>query len=52
MAKIKLGNIDTRAPDNFDKQATKEKNIKILEELDALQNLLYAEGQVQFAFDW
>jgi len=45
MAKIKLGDIDTRAPKDWDKQATKEKNIKILEELDDLQNLLYAESK-------
>jgi PPK2 family polyphosphate:nucleotide phosphotransferase len=45
MAKIKLGDIDTRAPKDFDKQSTKEKNIKILEDLNELQNLLYAEGK-------
>jgi PPK2 family polyphosphate:nucleotide phosphotransferase len=45
MAKIKLGDIETRAPKDFDKQATKEKNIKITDELDELQNLLYAEGK-------
>lgn len=45
MAKIKLADIDTRAPKNWDKQETKEKNIKILEELNDLQNLLYAEGK-------
>jgi PPK2 family polyphosphate:nucleotide phosphotransferase len=37
--------MDTRAPKDWDKQATKEKNIKILEELDDLQNLLYAESK-------
>ena len=45
MAKIKLGEIDTRAPKDFDKQETKEKNIKITDELNELQNLLYAEGK-------
>jgi PPK2 family polyphosphate:nucleotide phosphotransferase len=45
MAKIKLADMDTRAPKDWDKQATKEKNIKILEELDDLQNLLYAESK-------
>jgi len=45
MAKIKLGDIDTRAPKDFDKLATKEKNTKIVEELNDLQNLLYAEGK-------
>jgi len=43
MSRIKLSDIDTRAPKDWDKQATKEKNIKIIEELDDLQNLLYAE---------
>jgi len=45
MAKIKLDDIDTRAPKDFDKQDTKEKNSQILEELNELQNLLYAEGK-------
>ncbi len=45
MEKIKLNQIDTRAPKEFDKQATKEKTIKILDELNELQNLLYAEGK-------
>ncbi len=45
MAKIKLNDIDTRAPKDLDKQATKEKNIKITDELNELQNLLYAEGK-------
>jgi len=45
MAKIKLADIDTRAPKDFEKQETKEKNIKLQEELDDLQNLLYAEGK-------
>lgn len=45
MSKIKLSNIDTRAPKDLDKNATKEKTLAILEELDELQNLLYAEGK-------
>ncbi|WP_276500024.1 PPK2 family polyphosphate kinase [Terrimonas pollutisoli] len=45
MNKIRLSNIDTRAPRNLDKNATKEKTVAILEELDELQNLLYAEGK-------
>ncbi len=45
MAKIKLGDIDTRAPKGFDKQETKEKNIKLTDDLNELQNLLYAEGK-------
>jgi PPK2 family polyphosphate:nucleotide phosphotransferase len=45
MAKTELAGIDTRAPKDFDKLATKEKINKILEELNELQNLLYAEGK-------
>jgi len=40
-----LEKIDTRAPESFDKQKTKEKTQKILEELNELQNLLYAESK-------
>lgn len=43
MGKIKLNEIDTRAPNEFDKKETKERLAKMLEELDELQNLLYAE---------
>jgi len=45
MATIKLAKIDTRAPKDMDKQATKEKTAKLVEELDDLQNLLFAEGK-------
>lgn len=45
MPKIKLADIDTRAPKDWDKQETKEKTGKIIEELNELQNLLYAEGK-------
>lgn len=45
MGKIKLADISTRAPKDLDKQATKEKTAKILEELDELQNLLFAESK-------
>ena len=45
MGKIKLTEIDTRAPKSFDKEKTREKLPAILEELDELQNLLYAEGK-------
>jgi PPK2 family polyphosphate:nucleotide phosphotransferase len=45
MAKIQLSKIDTRAPKEMDKQATKEKTAKLVSELDDLQNLLYAEGK-------
>lgn len=45
MGKIRLKDISTRAPKDFDKEATKEKIQEILEELDELQNLLYAESK-------
>ena len=45
MAKIKLKDISTRAPKDWDKQETKEKTAAILEELNELQNLLYAESK-------
>ncbi len=45
MAKIKLADISTRAPKELDKKETKDKMDKILEELDELQNLLYAESK-------
>ena len=45
MGKIKLGEISTRAPKEFDKAETKEKTQAILEELDELQNLLFAESK-------
>jgi len=45
MAKIKLAETDTRAPKDLNKAETKEKTQAILEELDELQNLLYAEGR-------
>lgn len=45
MAKIKLKDISTRAPKDLDKEATKKKTQEILEELDDLQNLLYAQGE-------
>jgi PPK2 family polyphosphate:nucleotide phosphotransferase len=41
----KLEKIDTRAPSSFDKQDTKDKTAKTLEELNDLQNLLYAESK-------
>lgn len=43
--KTKLSDINTRAPKDFDKAATKEKLAGMLLELDELQNLLYAEGK-------
>jgi PPK2 family polyphosphate:nucleotide phosphotransferase len=45
MGKIRLKDIDTKAPENFDKKETKQKLEDILAELDELQNLLYAGSQ-------
>jgi PPK2 family polyphosphate:nucleotide phosphotransferase len=49
MAKSKndfeLSKISTRAPKSWDKDETKHKTIAIFQELDELQNLLYAEGK-------
>jgi len=45
MARIKLKEISTRAPKDFDKETTKKKITVILNELDDLQNLLFAESK-------
>lgn len=45
MARIKLSDIDTRAPKEADKAETKAKLEEILRDLDELQNLLYAENK-------
>lgn len=45
MAEINLKNISTKAPDGWDKEAAKLKTKDILEELNELQNLLYAENK-------
>jgi len=45
MNKIKLNEIDTRTPKDIDKKETKEKTLVILDELDELQNLLFAESK-------
>jgi PPK2 family polyphosphate:nucleotide phosphotransferase len=45
MGKIKLKDVDTRAPKNMDKEETKEKLAAVLQELDELQNLLFAESK-------
>ena len=45
MSKISLKEISTRAGKEFDKQETKDKTLRILEELDNLQNLLFAENK-------
>ena len=45
MSKIRLKDIDTRASKQLDKEKTKKDTAEILEELDELQNLLYAESR-------
>lgn len=45
MSQLNLKEISTRAGKEFDKQDTKDKTLKILEELDSLQNLLFAENK-------
>jgi PPK2 family polyphosphate:nucleotide phosphotransferase len=45
MKKITLKKIATTAPKGFEKEATKAKTAQLIEELDELQNLLYAEGK-------
>jgi PPK2 family polyphosphate:nucleotide phosphotransferase len=45
MGKIKLNELGTRAPKDLDKKETREKTLAIIEELDVLQNLLYAENK-------
>jgi PPK2 family polyphosphate:nucleotide phosphotransferase len=45
MGKIKLKDIDTRAPEKFDKKETREKLEGILQEMDELQNQLFAESK-------
>ena len=45
MASIKLAEIPTRAPKELDKEKINQETAAILEELDNLQNLLYAEGK-------
>lgn len=42
---VRLAEISTRAPEDFDKKQTKEKTARLVEELDELQNLLFAEGK-------
>lgn len=44
MGRIRLNDTDTRAPKEFEKIATKAKTAAMLDELDDLQNLLYAEN--------
>ena len=45
MSKIKLSDISTRAPKDLDKMVTKEITADLVNELDVLQNLLFAEGK-------
>ena len=45
MSEIKLNQIDTRAPKELDKKEIKVQTLTILEELDQLQNLLFAESK-------
>lgn len=45
MPKTNLSNISTRAPRGLDKDETKNKTLAILQELDELQNLLFAQGK-------
>src|SRR5437016_6088842 len=45
MGTTKLKEISTRAPKDWDKQETKEKTADILQKLDELQNLLFAESK-------
>jgi len=42
---VRLGEISTRAPEDFDKKQAKEKTARLVEELDELQNLLFAESK-------
>ena len=45
MSTIQLNDISTRAPKELEKVATKKLTAEMLEELDELQNLLFAEGK-------
>jgi PPK2 family polyphosphate:nucleotide phosphotransferase len=45
MPRIKLSEIDTRAPKHLEKEKIKEETAGILEQLNKLQNVLYADGK-------
>lgn len=45
MGNVRLKDISTRAPKKMDKEATKKKTEAMLQELNELQNLLYAENK-------
>lgn len=44
MSKVRLKEISTKAPKDFDKAVTKEKIVKMLQEFSELQNLLFASN--------
>ncbi len=45
MPAIHLDKISTKAPKKHDKEKIKAKTVQLIEELDDLQNLLYAESK-------
>ena len=45
MRKLSLKDTSTRAPKDFEKDTTKKKTSDVLNKLDDLQNLLFAEGK-------
>ncbi len=45
MARLSLKDIDTKAPDTLDKEQIKAETLTIINELDELQNLLYAQSK-------
>ena len=45
MGRIKLDEISTRAPEELDKKEIKEKTAGLIQKLDELQNLLFAESK-------
>jgi len=45
MSEINLSKISTRADQDLDKRSTKEKTAKLLEDINELQNLLFAENK-------
>jgi PPK2 family polyphosphate:nucleotide phosphotransferase len=45
MSNTRLDKISTRAPKDWDKAATKARLAEVIDELDGLQNLLYAESK-------
>ncbi len=45
MSRIQLSKVSTRAPEDWDKKETRAKTAAMIEELDELQNLLFAENK-------